>query len=477
MPEHRPRAHLRPETGWTNDPVGPIHWGGRTHLFHQYNPDGGYWDRPHWGHVVTDDLVHWQRRPVAISPGPTDADVDGCYSGCVVHDGDRAVMVYTGVLGDVGPGQRQATCLAYSRDEMLDHWEKEQANPVTLPPDTPGLVGFRDPFLWREDGRWWQLIGAGLPEHGGAVLLYASDDLVTWVDEGALLTGADLDGTEWTGSMWECPALVRIDGVDVLIVSVHDGETTHFPLAILGERDGTRFTPRRQQRMDLGPDLYAPCVLTDPSGRTLVWGWSWEARSPQRQREDGWAGALSLPRQLNVADDRLLLRALPETERLRERQLEVDRQPTHDGWLALGADGDALDLALELGPDADRVELRVRRSPDLAEHTTIGIDRAAGRVWLDRDRASLDPDAYGGRFEGPLGEPAGDDGSVLGVRVVVDRSLVEVFVGGTAALTARIYPSRDDSLGVEVVGDARATADVALRAWTLGSIWANATAG
>jgi sucrose-6-phosphate hydrolase SacC (GH32 family) len=119
----------------------------------------------------------------------------------------------------------------------------------------------------------------------------------------------------------------------------------------------------------------------------------------------------------------------------------------------------------------------VRRSPDLAEHTTIGIDRVAGRVWLDRDRASLDPDAYGGRFEGPLGEPAGDDGSVLGVRVVVDRSLVEVFVGGTAALTARIYPSRDDSLGVEVVGDARATADVALRAWTLGSIWANATAG
>ena len=42
MIEHRPRAHLRPETGWTNDPIGPVSWKERTHLFHQVNPHNSF---------------------------------------------------------------------------------------------------------------------------------------------------------------------------------------------------------------------------------------------------------------------------------------------------------------------------------------------------------------------------------------------------------------------------------------------------
>lgn len=468
MPEQRPHAHVRPETGWTNDPVGPIHWNGRTHLFHQVNPNGGFWDRPHWGHVVSDDLVHWERRPVALSPDPDGADVDGCFSGSVVADGEEASLFYTGVIGEVGLGQEQATCVARSTDPSLDLWVKDVANPILTAPADLDLLGFRDPYVWREDDRWWQLIGTGIPQVGGAVLLYSSGDLITWHDEGPLLTGADLDGGEWTGSMWECPTLMRTDHGDVLLISVHDGETTHFPLAIVGHREAGRFVPRHQQRIDLGPDLYAPCLLEDGSGRTVMWGWSWEARSDQRQREEGWAGVLSLPRQLELVGDRVHVAPLPELVALREASLGVTRIPTRAGWIAGGVEGDRLDLEFSLGPEVDGVELRLRRAPSLEEFTTLTVDRTASTVWLDRDHASQDPSAVGGRYGGRVAlDPVRTE-----VRVILDRSIVEVFVDGRTALTARIYPSRDDSVGIEVVGSPTAVTDTVLRAWTLGSIWA-----
>jgi beta-fructofuranosidase len=487
MIDHRPLAHLRPVTGWTNDPIGPLRWHGRLHLFHQYNPHAGEWDRPHWGHLVTDDLVHWQRRPIALSPGPGGADADGCYSGCVVVDGEQAVMVYTGVRGPFGPQEEQTTCLARSSDPLLDRWGKEPGNPVTTPPAHLDLIGFRDPFVWREDGRWWQLVGAGIRDVGGAALLYSSDDLVDWTEEGPLLTAAEVGPPSEVGAMWECPALFRSGTTEVLLLNVHDGVTTGHPIAVVGERTGTRFRPRHLQRLDLGPDVYAPCLYTDQQGRVMVWGWSWEATTPQAQRAAGWAGVLSWPRELTVDGDEVRVAALPETRELRAEELPITFGPRGDHtWRATSPLPDAVDLELQVGAEVERFEVRVRADPARREWTSLVIDRDAGEVWLDRSRSSLDATARGGRVGGSfdvVGRPVGTEGSTAGggggvpfdaplpVRIVVDRSLVEVFVAGRVSLTARIYPTLPDSLGVEVAGPGLDTDALALRAWALASIW------
>jgi beta-fructofuranosidase len=475
--DHRPRAHLRPATGWTNDPIGPVFWGGRTHLFHQANPDGGYWDRPHWGHLVTDDLVHWQRRPLALSPDldPAAVDADGCYSGCVVVDGDEAVLFYTGVKGPEGAGQVQATCIARSRDPQLDRWDKDPSNPVTVAPVDQDLVGFRDPFVWRAHDRWWQLVGAGNEEVGGAAWLFSSTELTDWVDEGPMLTSVDLTSdpatsAEWTGSMWECPALARTPHGDVLLLSVHDGRDTHHPVAVVGALEGTRFVARSIQRIDLGPDMYAPCLYAAPDGRLLVWGWSWEARTSARQRSEGWAGVLTFPRELRLEGDRVGFRPIVEVERLRGSPLSIEPSATPDGrYLGdLAASQNVVDLEVALGPAADVVELRLCRSPELDEVTTLRVDRHRGELWLDRDRASLDPDATGGRVGGEVDLAPGRPTQL---RIVLDRSIVEVFVDDRTALTARVYPTRPDSTGLEVVASGQALDDVTVRAWSLGSIW------
>jgi beta-fructofuranosidase len=69
--------------------------------------------------------------------------------------------------------------------------------------------------------------------------------------------------------------------------------------------------------MDHGHDFYAPQSFL-PDGRRIVIGWldMWESPLPEQQ--DGWAGMLSLPRELSLsADNRLQMRPAKEVECLR----------------------------------------------------------------------------------------------------------------------------------------------------------------
>jgi beta-fructofuranosidase len=36
-----------------------------------------------WDHVVSRDLVHWERLPYALTPTPGTPDADGCFTGSI----------------------------------------------------------------------------------------------------------------------------------------------------------------------------------------------------------------------------------------------------------------------------------------------------------------------------------------------------------------------------------------------------------
>lgn len=442
---HRPRYHFTPPANWMNDPNGLIQYKGTYHLFYQYNPNGAFWGTMHWGHAASEDLVHWRHLPVALAPEPGGPDQDGCYSGAtVVHDG-VPTLVYTGVRRP-----DELACLAVSEDQELRSWSKFPGNPVITgtPPDVRTTI-FRDHTLWREDGSWMMGVGAGIEGKGGAVLLYRSDDLVSWeylwplaTEDPALNAGNVLLSTGW-----ECPDFFFLEDKPVLIACEWDGD----PIAVsswTGEYGGQRFTPERKGTVDAGSPFYAPQSFRDESGRRIMLGWLREARSADTQRAAGWSGVMTLPRVItSLKDGALAFAVAPEVEALRGRRVTYEGQ---GGVVDLqGVSGDSLEIHAEfetgaLGPFG----MQVCCSPDGREHTTVVWDARTSAISLDTRLSSADPEVVGEMASSPLDLV---DDEPLSLRIFVDRSVIEVYANGRVALSGRMYPSRQDSLGVRVL--------------------------
>lgn len=468
---HRPRYHFVAPAGWLNDPNGLCRWGDTYHLFYQHFPTAPIHRDMHWGHATSSDLVHWRHEPVALAPGEDGPDSGGCWSGVLVNDNGTPTIVYSGHNDEVG----QRSCLAIG-DPDLRTWRKDPANPVI--PDPPAdldLVAYRDHCVWHDGQEWNQLIGAGIRGEGGTALLYSGPDLRTWRYRGPIHVGdANARSGVWTGTMWECVDLFELDDRHVLMFSTWSEGGTHYPAYLTGHYANGRFTPDPGDAylFDYGLRFcYAPQSMRDADGRRVVLGWMQEGRPNDAVLEAGWSGVMSLPRVPRIGTDgQLHHEPAAEVATLRRdhvRVSDVELRPGPPTPLS-GIHGDQLDLEARFMPSHDAViELAIRESPDGSERTVIVLDAANGELRLDRTHSSQDPAVDAEPRQGPL--PIGPDG-VVELRVLIDHSALEIFANGRA-LTARVYPTRPDALGVSV-GAARGEAGLAkMDAWTMADIW------
>jgi beta-fructofuranosidase len=465
---HRPHYHFLPPANWLNDPNGVIQWKGQYHLFYQHNPHEALHANMHWGHAISTDLVHWEHLPIALAPTPGSPDAHGCWSGCAVDNNGMPTLIYSGHRDG-----RECACLAISQDDLLT-WEKYSGNPIiTSPPQNLDVVAFRDHCVWKEGESWYQIIGSGITDVGGTVLLYRSSDLLHWDYMHPIYVGDKNQTTPlWTGSMWECPDLFSLGDKHVLLVSVWDNHHTYYPIYFVGAYVNHTFTPELPHRLDFGASFYAPQTMRDTYGRRLMWGWLREGRDVEAQRAAGWSGVMSLPRVLTIRSDGLLgVGPAPELATLRGKHwvwTNIDLAPSMSGVID-DVRGDTLEIIaeVELG-DATEFGLKVRCSPDAAEETRIIYDRVGQRLIIDPQRSSLSGLLHQDVQGGPL-ELA--DGERLTLQLFLDRSVVEVFANGRACIASRIYPSRADSLGIDLFARNGTVKLAALDIWEMGSIW------
>ncbi|MGL9736158.1 MAG: glycoside hydrolase family 32 protein [Symbiopectobacterium sp.] len=180
-----------------NDPNGLAYCDGRYHVFYQHHPYDEHWEPMHWGHMTSHNLVHWQHQPIALAPGDA-FDRDCCFSGCAVNDNGLLTLIYTGHVWLQGVGNdgaiRQVQYIATSEDGL--HFTKHGV--IVTTPD--GIMHFRDPKVWKQNGRWFMVVDVRGANDRGQVLLYSGTSLFQWHLEG-VLAKAD----RWLGYMWECP--------------------------------------------------------------------------------------------------------------------------------------------------------------------------------------------------------------------------------------------------------------------------------
>ncbi|SFR49986.1 GH32 C-terminal domain-containing protein [Halogeometricum limi] len=436
----RPHYHFAPPAHWLNDPNGIIQHEGTYHVFYQYNPGGPFHGTIHWGHATSDDLLHWEDNPVALTPDPDGPDRDGVWSGCAVVDDDGTpTLVYTG-----GRDRDQLPCLATADDATLDTWTKHDDNPlVAAPSEDIDLLEtddwraeFRDHNIWRRDGTWYHLIGAGVADTGGAALLYRGENLRDWEYVGPLLVG-DWEGH---GVVWECPELLDFGEKQVLHVSNYSHVEYFLGTASLSDPS---FEVEHRERLDYG-NYYAPQSTEADDGRILTWGWVPEARDVEAQWHAGWSGLLTVPRELSVEDGELRQRPAAELTDLRARHVGTGAftlAPGESRTLALS--GNAYELAVEVAVDADATfELGLFESPAGNERTVVRYDGDA--VTVDRSQSALDRVPDTDEQTMPV---AGDS---LSLRAFVDGSVVELFANERRCLTSRVYPTRADADGVSL---------------------------
>jgi beta-fructofuranosidase len=454
--DERPLFHLTPLVGWMNDPNGFCWYKGQYHLFYQYHPFSRQWGPMHWGHAVSDNLLHWTYMPCALAPD-TAADAGGCFSGSAVEMPDGQLMLcYTGVQ-PAGTFRRetQAQCVAFGDGK---DFVKSLLNPVIRHAHLPegySEFDFRDPKVWREKNDSYRMAVANRHEEKqGAILLMESADGLNWRFVGEI----DASRKEY-GRMWECPDFFPLDGSQVLLVSpqeMHAREEFHAgfgTVCIVGdwnEKD-CRFERKHIQPVDHGLNFYAPQTVLSPDGRRIMIGWmdNWET-CKEAPRRHPWYAQMSVPRELYIQNGHLCQCPVREIETLWQDTVRHDRVSVCEETSLPGVQGRIMDVSLTLHVQSSscrRFTLLVAK--DSEHYVQIRCDLARGELVFDRSHGGSHRDIAHARHV----KAEVQDGK-LTLRLLMDKESIELFINGGERVVTSLIPTPLEADQITFAADA-----------------------
>jgi beta-fructofuranosidase len=208
----------------------------------------------------------------------------------------------------------------------------------------------------------------------------------------------------------------------------------------------------------------------------------------------GWNQIMTLPRRLSlVGKDSLAIEPAGDIESLRYNHQYVGKTilKANQETVFKNIYGNAIEINAEIDPKkATVIELDVLRSPAKEEYTRILLYRekgfSSGReyfnplveqgritrnsiVSIETSNSSILPDVM---LRPPESAPVMlKPDEPFKLRVFIDKSVVEVFVNGRQCLAVRVYPGRDDSIGVSIKAQGQAAELNYLDAWQMKNIY------
>ncbi|MEM7185518.1 MAG: glycoside hydrolase family 32 protein [Bacteroidota bacterium] len=449
---YRPQFHFSPSEKWMNDPNGLVYHKGTYHLFYQYYPEDIVWGPMHWGHAVSEDLIRWTHKPIALYPD----ELGYIFSGSAVVDHHNssgfgteenpplvAIFTYHLMEGEqAGRNDFQTQGIAYSLDNG-DSWTKYEGNPVI---GNSNIRDFRDPkVFWHEQSERWILTLVA----GDYAKFYASQNLKDWdlVSEFGREQGAH-------GGVWECPDLFKLPVAGsseekwVLLISINPGApnggsgTQYF----VGDFDGTTFTTDQsgEKWLDHGRDNYAGVTYNNtPDGKRVFIGWmsNWDyARSTPTEV---WRSAMTLPRelQLHKEGDQYFLTNYP-IDALSSISSEVgthDITSTNTNFILYRDDLHNSDITFE-AKLSEKLDIHLGNDND--EWVQLAWDPESKVMQFDRTRSGQTD--FKDNFASPVQKQSYDPQQRdVEVRLLIDQSSIEVFIDkGRYVFTNQVFPEQ-----------------------------------
>ncbi len=446
---NRPRFHFSPRLGWMNDINGSYYQNGLYHIFYQFNPacigTGAGFDM-HWGHSVSQDLVHWEEWPVALFPN----DAGQCYSGTTVlqqqpipslNEGNKLPAPAIFMAGTTPFSQHLATTSDGGRT-----WKRFAGNPVV-----PNMGnGDRDPkVIWHQASRHYVMVlYVGGKEAGYHFL--RSKDLIHWEQTCVL--------PNW----FECPEFIpmksAITGEDLMLlygcyrtpkdaleqINIKSGYQ-------LGRFDGKTFTPITKLRSaHLGPNFYAALVFqNEPKDRPVMMGWAAGTQFPGEPFNQCASVPLLLQMKAINGEDTLCFEPAEELNTLRGKPLiKLSHATTAEAntKLATLAKDSPLDVVVRLRPAATvGLNLNLR-------NITFNYEPATKTLKRGSQATVLHP------------------GASLDVRFLIDCGIVESFWNGGEAAYSIASLQTDIGPAFAIEGDAMIEE---LTVYPITNIWAS----
>ncbi|MGI6878338.1 glycoside hydrolase family 32 protein [Microbacterium sp. gxy059] len=456
---------------WKNDPQRPVFVDGEYLYYYLYNEDyleGG--GGTSWRLATTRDHVRFEDQGVAI-PKFSNGNGD-CWSGSVVVDAENTAGFGRGAVIAIltqAPDGVQSQFLWHSSDGGRS-FVSAQDDPVIA---NPGVPDFRDPkVIWDADRGRWFLANA----EGRSLGFYVSSDLRRWSRVGEFRRD-DI-------GLLECPDLFRMEAEDgtshwVLGTSAN-GKARDLPATYaywMGDFDGSSFEPSHDEPhwLDAGFDFYGAVTYPDHAAdgtenprlrRAIGWAnfWDYPHNTPTLAT-DGYNGDDMIVRELRLVpgEDGYRLASSPPAaladHAVRSYEFgDVEVVGAHDLDVRCGAFDLTCEIVWDPSSPPENVGFEVLRAPGGGRHVAVGAFLEGGYVYVNRS-PTINPTA--GESQTPFAADVGR----LAVRILVDRTSVEFFVGeGTVVHSHRVFPlAGDDRVRLSASGGRARFRDLVIR--------------
>lgn len=478
---YKTQYHGGPYQHWMNEPHAPFYYNGMYHLFYQNNMVGTYWRNICWGHLVSEDMVHWKPIQEAITPTENSVVPDGVWSGGAAMDVNGVPILFFTAGND-----------NYAKDGLISNQNIGAAYPADLSDpnltdwiiydklaiqqtEGQGRAGeFRDAHIWKEGDSWCMLVCTGsMKSEGGSAILYETKTLevkpdgtidMDWKYRGPVY---EMENQPMTyGTSWELPILMPLTNeagtitkyifmISPAPAGLADNKVYYF-LGDFSVETG-KFTPdedfdNNPSLLDYGYNVFTgPSVFVDPkSGDVCVFSIMQDQRTGAEEGVAGWAHCVGLTRKIWLNDEGTdvkmcpidVLHSLENTVLVEKEDLTLEQ--AND--VLANIKSDMLYICVEFSANDAKefgIQLKSKGDTDKTSYTyNVEMETIAGDTRNKGGAASLN------HVSGPL---LLEDGKLF-MEIYIDRSLVEAFFNDTKSISMRSY-SDYDSQEIQLFSD------------------------